>query len=105
MLDHQRDDVATARGATSSCSNSSAIRSRDSAIRSLARVGAGVEPRRIGRVAEPRVEAEEAQDAQMILGDALQRIADEADAPRLQIVDAAEIVEQSRRSPDRHRAR
>ena len=43
--------------------------------------GAGVERRRVGLAgAEARVEAEEAQDPQMVLGDALQRVADEADA-------------------------
>jgi hypothetical protein len=81
-------------GSASSFSSSSAIRSRDSAIRSLARAvqasSAGV---RVGRPAEARVEAEEAQDAQMILGDAGQRIADEADPARLEVGQAAEIVE------------
>ena len=67
---------------------------------------AGLERRRVRRaLAEAGVEAEEAQDAQMILGDALQRLADEAHPARLQIVDAAEIVEQLAARPDRRRAR
>ena len=78
----------------SSFRNSSAIRSRDSAIRSLARVRAGIERRGVGLArAEAGVEAEEAQDAQMILGDALQRIADEAHAALLEVVEPAEIIE------------
>ena len=45
-------------------------------------------------MAEPRMETEEAQDAQMILGDPLQRVADEAHAPGLQVGQTAEIIEQ-----------
>src|SRR3546814_11558040 len=49
------------------------------------------------RVTEACVEAEIAQDTQMILGDALQGIADEAHAARGKIVEPAEIVEQGAR--------
>ena len=55
--------------------------------------GAGIQPGGIDPVAEPRMEAEEAQDAQVILRDAPQRIADEAHPARGQIVQPAEIVE------------
>ena len=44
--------------------------------------------------AEAGMEAEEAQDPQMVLGDALQRIADEADVTLLEVGEAAEIIEQ-----------
>src|SRR5687767_7447634 len=40
------------------------------------------------------METEVAEDTQMILGDALQRLADEADDPGLQILESAEIIEQ-----------
>ena len=63
------------------------------------------QPVGIDRIAEARMEAEEAQDPQMILGDPLQRITDEAHAPGRQIVQPAEIIEDLARSPDRHRAR
>ena len=55
--------------------------------------GARVEPGPVDGVAESRVEAEEAQDAQVILGNALQRVADEADAPRCEVREATEPVE------------
>ena len=45
-------------------------------------------------MAEAGVEAEIAEDPQMVLGDALQRLADEADGAGLQVVEPAEIVEQ-----------
>ena len=78
----------------SSFSSSSAMRSRDKAIRSLARCGAGVDGGGVGFArAEARVETEEAQDAQMVFGDALKGIADEADVPLLEIVEPAEIIE------------
>ncbi len=51
------------------------------------------------------MEAEIAEDAQMILGDALQRLADEAHGARLQVVEPAEIVEQLAADRDRHKAR
>ena len=54
---------------------------------------------------EAGVEAEEAQDPQMILGDALQRVADEADVALLEIGEPAEIVEQLARLRDRPTAR
>ena len=41
-----------------------------------------------------RMETKEPQDAQMILGDALKRIPDEADVPLLKVVKATEIIEQ-----------
>jgi hypothetical protein len=82
-LDHQR--TVGGIGKASSLSSSSAIRSRDSAIRSLARAAQASSA--AGRLAAPEagVEAEEAQDPQMILGDPGQRIADEADPARLEI--------------------
>ena len=56
--------------------------------------GAGIERRGVGlAAAEAGVEAEEAQDSEMVFGDALQRIADEADVAALEVVEAAEIVE------------
>ena len=56
--------------------------------------GTGRPARRIARRdAEARGEAVEAQDAQMVFPDALVRIADEADAGRVEIGEAAEIVE------------
>ena len=56
--------------------------------------GAGGERGGVGLAfAETGVEAEEAQDAEMVLGDALERLADEADAARRDIVEAAEIIE------------
>ncbi len=45
-------------------------------------------------VAVPGEEAEEAQDAQIILADARLRIADEAHAPGFQIVQSAERIEE-----------
>ena len=64
--------------------------------------GAGGERGGIGLArAEAGVEAEEAQDAQMVLGDAHQRIADEADAARLEVGQAAEIVEDLAADRDR----
>ena len=58
-----------------------------------ARGDAGVQARGIGRaVAIGGVEAEEAQDAQIILGDARSRLADEAHAPRVEIGEPADIV-------------
>ena len=68
--------------------------------------GAGVERRGVG-LARPEagVEAEEAQDPQMILGDALQRIADEADVALLEVGEAAEIVEDLAAATDRRTAR
>ena len=85
--------TATALGATSSFSSSSA--------NTLARQGhqvvrarrAGVQRRCVGRLPKACEEAEVAQDTQVILRDPLQRIADEADATRGKIVQPAEIVE------------
>lgn len=83
-LDHQRDDRHRAR--------------RDQQFEQFGRdplarqghqvVGAGGagEARFVDRLAEAGMEAEEAQDAQVILGNTLQRIADEADASGLQVV-------------------
>ncbi len=54
---------------------------------------AGGKAVRIGRALPVRrVKAEEAQDAQIVLGDALPRIADEAHAARAQIGEPADIV-------------
>ena len=56
--------------------------------------GTGRPARRIaGCDAEARCEAVEAQDAQMVFPDAFRRIADEADAGRIEIGEATEIVE------------
>ena len=56
--------------------------------------GAGFERRTVGLAApEAGVEAEIAKDAQVILGNALERIADEAHVALPQIVEPAEIVE------------
>ena len=51
--------------------------------------------------ADLRVEAEEAQDAQMILGDAPRRIADEADAPRRDVGEPSCIIMQRARRVER----
>ena len=68
-------------------------RSRDNRSSCRARRDAGREPGRIGRaVAIGGMEAEEPQDAQIILGDARRRRADEAHAPRGEIVEAADII-------------
>ena len=86
--------VGDGQGMPSNFSSSSAMRSRDKAIRSLARSSAGGERGGVGLAfAEAGVEAEEAQDAKVVLGDALQRFADEADAARRDIIEAAEIIE------------
>ena len=54
---------------------------------------AGGKPGGIGRaLAIGGVEAEEAQDAQIILGDALARLADEAHAPRREIGEPADVI-------------
>ena len=64
--------VGAGSGRPSSFSSSSAIRSRDKAIRSLARAVQASSAAGVGlALAEAGVEAEEAQDPQMILGDAL----------------------------------
>ena len=77
----------------SSLSNSSAIRSRDKAMRSFARAAQAASASGIGRTrSKTRVEAEEAQDAQVVLGNPFQRLADEAHAPGEQVVRAAEII-------------
>ena len=78
----------------SNFSNSSAMRSRDKAMRSLARAVQAASAAGVGLAfAEAGMEAEEAQDAKMVLGDALERLADEADAARGDIVEPAEIIE------------
>ena len=54
---------------------------------------AGGKPRGIGQpMAVSGMEAEEAQDAQIILGDALSRVADEAHAARFEIGKAADVI-------------
>ena len=45
-----------------------------------------------GALAIGGVEAEEAQDAQIVLGDARCRLADEAHAPRRDVVEPADVV-------------
>ena len=58
-----------------------------------ARGDAGGKPRGIGQsVAIGGMETEEAQDAQIILGDAFSRVADEAHAPRFEIREPADII-------------
>ena len=86
--------VGAGSGSASSLSSSSAIRSRLSAMRSLARAAQAASAAGSGLAfAEARVEAEEAQDAQMVLGDALERLADEGDAARGDIGLAADMVD------------
>ena len=65
-------------------------------------LGAGCERRRI-RLARPeaRVETEEAQDPKMVLGNALQRVADEPDVPVLADRRGRRNSRRSRRSADR----
>src|SRR5207253_1407288 len=55
--------------------------------------GACLKCRGIGPVAEAREEAKKAQDAKMILGDSLKRIADETDMAGIKVCQPAEIVE------------
>ena len=56
--------------------------------------GTCLQSRRVGvAAAEARVETKEAQNAQMVFGNALQRVADESNVPALEVVKAAEIVE------------
>ena len=56
-------------------------------------VDAGGDPLRVGRaLAVGGVEAEEPQDAQVVLGDARGGIADEAHAPRLDVGEPADII-------------
>ena len=62
-------------------------------LEARARRDAGVQTRRHrAALRHRRMEAEEAQDAQIILGDARRRIADEAHAPRREIGEPADIV-------------
>ena len=44
-------------------------------------------------MAVPRVEPEIAEDPQMVLGNSLERVADESDRAGLQVVEPAEIIE------------
>ena len=68
-------------------------RSRDKRREPSPRGDAGVQSGRIGRTrAIPGVKAKEPQDAQIVFGDALCRIADEAHAARGDIGEAADIV-------------
>ena len=54
----------------------------------------------IGRaLAVPRVKTEEAQDAQIIFGDALRRIADKADPARGEVGETLDIIVQLDRPP------
>ena len=61
----------------------------------LARCDAGSKSPGVGRpgMAIGGVEAKEAQDAQIVLGDAPVRIADEAHAPRGEIIESADMIE------------
>ena len=57
--------------------------------------GACLKSRRIGLASvKPRVEAEEAKDPQMVFGNSLQGVADEADVALLEVNESTEIVEQ-----------
>ena len=86
--------VGAGSATASSFSNSSAMRSRERAMRSFARRVHASNAAGVGIAgAEPSMEAEEAEDTQMIFGDALQRVADEADVPATKIVETAEIIE------------
>jgi hypothetical protein len=68
------------------------------ALQGCGQIGAGLLGLGIGvSGTEAGAEAEVAQDAQMVLADALMRIADKADAAILQILQAAEIVEDLQR--------
>ena len=59
----------------------------------VARDDAGMQPGGVGRATGiGSLEAEEAQDAQIVLGDAAGGIADEADPPVPEIVQAADVV-------------
>ncbi len=70
------------------------MRSRDESHEIIGAGGAGIQPGRIGFAgAEAGVEAEEAEDSQMVLGDALEWLADEADPALGQIGEATEIIE------------
>ena len=86
--------AGTACAATRSLSISMRTRSRDS-VSSPARAAMQADrPAASGRsaVAIGGVEAEEAQDAQIILGDPPRRVADEAHAPLLEIVEPADMI-------------
>ena len=62
-------------------------------MRSFARAAQAVNASASGRSrSKTRVEAEEAQDAKVILGDAFERFADKAHSPGEQVVLAAEII-------------
>ena len=85
--------AGTACGATSSLNTSMRTRSRESWSRPARPAMQACKPCRVGRaLAVGGVEAEEAQDAQIVLGDARRRIADEAHAPRREIGKPADIV-------------
>ena len=85
--------AGTACRATRSFINSMRTRSRDKCSRPARAGDAGGKPVRIGRALPvSRVKAEEAQDAQIILGDTLAGIADEAHAARFEVGEAADIV-------------
>ena len=92
--------IAATAGAGSAAARSLAIsaptRSRESRARpswwaAQAARPSGSRPSR--RVAVPGVDAEEAQDPQVVLGDPALRVADEADAPGAQVGQAAERVD------------
>ena len=92
--------IAATAGAGSRAARSLAIsaptRSRESRARPSCSGGAGGEALGVeaaGRVAVPGVDAEEAQDAQVVLGDAPRRVADEAHAAGAEVGQAAERVD------------
>ena len=86
--------AATAPGAASSSSSSARMRSPDSSGSPAFSAAAAARPSASGASASPysRAEAEEAQDAQVVLADALARVADEAHALGLEVAVAAERI-------------
>ena len=87
-----------------SLSNSARTLSRDSVASPARAAMQATSPVVIGQaVAVMRMETEEAQDAQIILGDARGRIADEADAPLVEIGEPAGIVVDRAVARDRQR--
>ena len=86
--------VGTACGATTQLHHFHAHAFARQLVEPVAAGDAGGEPFGVGMVAGAigGMEAEEAQDAQIVFRDALARIADEAHAPRRQIVEPADII-------------
>ena len=87
-------NVGTAWGATTSFISSMRTRSRDNWLEPVAAGDAGGDAFGVGMAAGAigGMKAEEAQNAQIVFRDAISRIADEAHAPRGQIVEPADII-------------